>query len=146
MRISPDLSDLLFRALFCLIFIGLGGEHIVADELIQQLMPDWVPYKRLASIASGLWLVGWGGMILHGWNLRWPAAALGVFLVVVTLVVHVPGLLKYPDSLTRDCRWMWDIFQRSNLAKNLCLLGVCFHLLHHRLGKYSLQSLISSRR
>ena len=39
MRISSDLSDLLFPALFCLIFIGLGGEHMVADELIQQLMP-----------------------------------------------------------------------------------------------------------
>jgi NAD(P)-dependent dehydrogenase (short-subunit alcohol dehydrogenase family) len=28
----------------------------------------------------------------------------------------------------------------SNFVKNLCLLGVCFHLLHHQTGKLSLES------
>lgn len=33
---------------------------------------------------------------------------------------------------------MWDILQRSNFVKNLCLLGVCSNLLHHEPGKLSL--------
>ena len=60
MRLNANWSDLAFRGLFCLIFVGLGGEHIVDDALIQKLMPAWVPYKRLVSLACGLWLFGWG--------------------------------------------------------------------------------------
>ena len=74
MRLNADWSDLAFRGLFCLIFVGLGGEHIVDDALIQKLMPAWVPYKRLVSLACGLWLFGWGTLVLLGWQLRagWP--------------------------------------------------------------------------
>ena len=43
------------------------------------------------------------------------------------------------------CGWMWDILQRSNFVKNLCLLSVCFHLLHHKTGKLSLESFLRSR-
>ena len=131
--------------MFCLIFIGPGGEHMAADDLIQHLMPAWTPLKRLVSIACGFWLLCWGGLILVGWNLRWTAAALGGFLILVTVLVHLSGMFSSPHGVAVGCQWMWDILQRSNLAKNLCLLGVCFHLLHHRLGKYSLQAVIVAR-
>lgn len=138
MRLNSDLSDLAFRALFCLIFVGLGGEHIVDDALIQKLMPTWVPYKRLVSLGCGLWLLGWGTLVLLGWQLRWAAQALGAFLIAVTLTVHVPGVVARPLFVDAEAVWLWDILQRTNLVKNICLLGVCFHLMHHRLGKYSL--------
>ncbi len=144
MKLDADLSDLLFRALFCLIFVGLGAEHIIDDALIQKLMPDWVPLKRGVSVLCGVWLFGWGGLILIGWQLRWTALALGFFLVVVTLGVHLPGVLASP-YLDADCAWMWDILQRTNLVKNVCLLGVCFHLLHHEVGRYSLAHYLRRR-
>ena len=75
-----------------------------------------------------------GSLILLGWKLRWTALALGGFLVAVTGFVHLPGLFSYPPGVSLECHWMWDILQRTNLVKNLCLLGVCFHLLHHRVG------------
>ena len=136
---NKDISDILFRSLFCLIFIGLGAEHIFSDELIQRLMPSWVPFKRAASILCGVWLVGWGTLIFLGWHLRLAAIALGSFVVIVTLLVHAPGVLRAPIEISSDCIWIWDILQRSNLAKNLCLLGVCFHLLHHSVGRYSVE-------
>ncbi len=145
MKISPDSADLLFRCLFCLIFVGLGGEHIFSDTLILRLMPEWVPAPRLVSLACGIWLSVWGTFILVGWKLRWAAFALGAFLVVVTIAVHLPGVVSAPDSITAESRWLWDILQRTNLVKNLCLLGVCFHLLHHQLGKYSLEYVLMSR-
>ena len=61
-----------------------------------------------------------------------------LFVVAVTALVHAPALLSYPPTLPEGCLWMWDILQRSNFVKNLCLLGVCFHLLHHEPGKLSL--------
>ena len=74
-----------------------------------------------------------------GWQMRLAAFALGMFLVVVTVAVHVPGVLTQPAALPPGSQWMWDILQRSNLVKNLCLLGVCFHLHYHQLGRYSLE-------
>ena len=141
-----DLTELAFRGLFCLIFIGLGGEHIFHDQLIRLLMPAWVPAPRVVSIAVGLWLLSWGLLVLLGYRLRAAAIALGAFVVVVTLTVHAPALFSYPAELAEGDRWLWDILQRSNLVKNLCLLGVCFHLLHHEPGRYSLDAWLAARR
>ena len=143
---NRDLADLLFRSLFCLIFVGLGSEHLMSDDLIQLLMPTWVPLKRLVSVGCGLWLVSWGCMILLGWRLRSAAVALGMFLLIVTFAVHVPGVLTNPPEIHQDCVWMWMILQRTNLVKNLCLLGVCFHLLYHDVGRYSLEDFIRRRK
>ena len=145
-KISEDITDLLFRLLFCSIFVGLGMEHIFSDALIRQLMPDWVPFPRAVSFLCGIWLVGWAGLIVLGWHVRWAAQALGLFVVVVTLLVHAPGIMNYPATVQTECYWMWDILQRSNLVKNVCLLGVCFHLLHHEVGKYSLEHFLNSKK
>jgi uncharacterized membrane protein YphA (DoxX/SURF4 family) len=144
-QISSDVADILFRALFCLIFVGLGGEHIFSDSLIQHLMPAWIPFKRTISFLCGLWLVTWGTLILLGWRLRWAAIGLGAFLIVVTVAVHIPGVLFHAPEIPDEYYWMWDILQRSNLVKNLCLLGVCFHLLHHRMGRFSLEAYLEQR-
>ncbi len=139
-----DIAEFLFRALFCLIFIGLGAEHLFKDDLIRFLMPDWVPFPRAVSVICGLWLVSWGGLILLDWHLRW-SAIVGAFIVVVTAMVHAPALLGAAAEIPADCGWMWDILQRSNFAKNLCLLGVCCHLLYQRTGRLSLESYLAAR-
>jgi uncharacterized membrane protein YphA (DoxX/SURF4 family) len=144
-KINEDQSDLLFRLLFCLIFVGLGAEHLFSDQLIQKLIPDWLPMKRLVSIGCGLWLCGWGSLIMVGWRVKQAAIALGVFLIVVTAAVHVPGILVEPSWIPPDFQWMWVVLQRSNLVKNLCLLGVCFHLQHHEVGRFSLERWLKER-
>lgn len=145
MKINYDLSDLIFRAMFCLIFIGLGGEHIVSDQMIQHLMPTWVPYPRLVSLFCGFWLVFWGSFILVGWHIRYAAYNLGIFLILVTLLVHLPAIYSNPVGLPEQYHWLWQILQRSNLVKNLCLLGVCVHLMHHPLGRYSLEHYLRNK-
>ena len=143
-EIDSDVSDLVFRSLFCLIFVGLGAEHIFSDTLIQHLMPEWIPFKRAASLACGVWLVIWGSLIFLGWHLRAAAIGLAAFLVVVTAAVHLPGVVMHPAGLAPENYWMWEILQRTNLVKNICLLGVCFQLLHHKPGKYSLEAYLDS--
>ena len=96
-----DLTEFLFRILFCIIFIGLGAEHLFKDDLIRLLMPAWVPWPRFVSAACGLWLVFWGSFILLGWHLKWSAIALGAFVVGVTALVHAPALLSYPPPPCR---------------------------------------------
>lgn len=134
---SRDANELLFRLLFSSIFLGLGAEHVFHDDLIQRLMPAWVPFARLASFAAGVVLLTGGTMVLIGWRLRTAARILGTFVVVVTVLVHVPGIFRMPAGIDADDAWLWTILQRSNLVKNLCLLGVCIQLGQHAPGRYS---------
>ncbi|MCB9780885.1 MAG: DoxX family membrane protein, partial [Alphaproteobacteria bacterium] len=129
-----DVSELMFRVLFSSIFLGLGAEHLFSDQLIQQLMPTWMPAPRVVSICAGLVLLTGGVQVLLGLHLRRAAWLLGAFLVVVTAVVHVPGVLLPPPADFGEAEWMWTVLQRSNLVKNLCLLGVCVQLGWHRPG------------
>lgn len=138
-------TDLIFRILFSLIFIVLGGEHLFSDAIIQGMMPDWLAFKRLASIMAGLVLLTGGGMIFVGYQTQLGALILGMFLVVVTVLIHVPALTSIPNSLPADWHWLWDVYQRSNFVKNLCLLGVCFHLINHETGHFSVDSFLERR-
>lgn len=140
--ITPDISDILFRLFFSLIFLALGFEHVFSDNLIQHLMPTWLPYPRSISIACGFWLLFFGTWIAIGYKLRAAAIALAAFLLIATFAVHVPGALVEHPELPREYQWMWIILQRSNLAKNLCLFGVCLHLINYTPRKYSVQSLL----
>lgn len=144
---SKDFSDVVFRLLFSLIFIGLGGEHLVSDDLIQKLMPLWMPNPRVVSIFCGLLLFTGGGMIALGYRLKFAAMLLGTFLVIVTAVVHAPALqgMQNPVASPED-QWIWETLQRSNFVKNLCLLGVCTMLPHYRTGKWSLEAFLNARK
>ena len=117
-RIDSDLAELIFRMLFSSIFIVLGGEHLFRDELIRQLMPGWMPEPRLFSLAAGFLLLAGGASIALGFRVHIAATTLGVFLVVVTVLIHVPGMLIYPDGLPNDWQGLWDLYQRSNFIKN----------------------------
>ncbi|MDQ8204514.1 DoxX family protein [Pelagicoccus sp. SDUM812003] len=140
-QISKNVSDLCFRLLFCLIFLGLGAEHLFSDELIQKLMPQWIPAPRLVSIFTGLVLFAGGAMIALGYRLKWAAFLLGSFLVFVSILVHAPAMASPEASpLNPENKWIWDTLQRSNFVKNLCLLGVCLMLPHYQLGDWSLEA------
>ena len=145
-KLTEDQCDLIFRALFCSIFLGLGFEHLFSDTLIQHLMPLWVPEKRIISIICGFILVSGGLLILLGYHIKLGAGILALFLIVVTIPVHGVGVFMYPSGLTEESKWMWDILQRTNLVKNLCLLGVCFRFLYYKPGNYSVESFLKKRR
>lgn len=139
-RVSNDTRDLVFRGLFSSIFLGLGSEHLWDDRLIQHFMPTWVGYPLLASRLSGFVLLVGGLSILAGYRMQLGARLLGAFLFVVTLTVHLPGAFRVPDGIPADAAWLWTVFQRSNLVKNLCLFGVCVHLTTLAPGRFSVDA------
>jgi uncharacterized membrane protein YphA (DoxX/SURF4 family) len=139
-RISNDARDLIFRGLFSSIFLGLGSEHLLDDRLIQHFMPAWVGYPMLASRFSGFVLLIGGVSILTGYRIQLGARLLGAFLFIVTLTVHLPGVFQVPAGIPVDAAWLWAVFQRSNLVKNLCLFGVCVHLTTHAPGRFSIDA------
>lgn len=144
--LSYDLTELIFRILFSLIFLGLGLEHLFSDQMIQEMMPDWLISKRLFSVLAGLVLLTGGLSVLTGYQTVKGGISLGVFLIVVTVVIHLPALLRTPVDMPLSWHWLWAVYQKSNLVKNLCLLGVCFHLINHKPGRYSLDEWLAVRR
>ncbi len=143
--IHEDTSDLIFRVLFSTIFIGLGMEHLLSDALLQTFIPDWLGPKRLVSIASGVVLLAGGTSIAAGYKVDVGATVLAVFLIAVTAIVHAPGLVGEPPARAGDCTWLWTVYQRSNFVKNICLFGVCIHLMTHRPGRHSLDAYLRRR-
>jgi len=137
-RVNDDTRDLIFRGLFSSIFLGLGSEHLLDDRLLQHFMPAWVQYPVLASRLSGIVLLVGGLSILTGYRMRLGARLLGAFLLIVTLAVHVPGCFQVPPDISSDYAWLWTVFQRSNLVKNVCLFGVCVHLTTQAPGRFSI--------
>ena len=143
-KLNYDVTDLIFRVLFSLIFLGLGLEHLFSDEMIQGMMPQWLSCRRPLSFFSGTVLLVGGLSVLLGFYTTRGAILLGSFLVIVTVLIHLPGTWARPEGLPEAWGWLWDVYQRSNLVKNLCLIGVCFHLINHRPGKYSLDAKFKS--
>ena len=141
-----DWADLGFRVLFSSIFLGLGGEHLFQDELVQKLMPDWFVYKRLLSVMAGLVLVTGAAALITGFQIRRAAIMLAAFLVTVTILIHLPELSGAPESLPEDWIWLWQVFQRSNFVKNVCLFGVCIHLMRYQPGLLTLENVIGHLR
>ena len=72
--------------------------------------------------------------------MTFPPKPVNGFLISGFETPSTDAEFTYPPELSADSRWMWDILQRSNFVKNLCLLGVCFHLLHHRTGCFSVDA------
>jgi uncharacterized membrane protein YphA (DoxX/SURF4 family) len=145
-RVGVDTRDLIFRCLFSSIFVGLGGEHLFDDRLIRHLMPGWIGYPGLASALSGCVLLLGGLSILTGYRVQVGARVLGAFLIVVTVTVHLPGCFQVPPDIPPEAGWLWMVLQRSNLAKNLCLFGVCVHLTTHAPGRFSVDAWLARRR
>ena len=139
-RVDSDARDLIFRGLFSSIFLGLGAEHLFDDHVIQHFMPSWVLYPTLASRASGVLLLFGGLSILIGYRMQIGARLLGAFLLLVTFAVHVPGVFRVPPGVPSDLAWLWTVFQRSNLVKNICLFGVCVHLTTQAPGRFSVDA------
>ena len=139
-RVDEGSRDLIFRGLFSTIFLGLGSEHLLDDRLIRHLMPGWIQYPTLASRLSGVVLLLGGLSIAAGYRMQLGARLLGLFLLVVTVTVHLPGIFLVPPDIPPDAAWVWTVLQRSNLVKNVCLFGVCVHLTTQPPGRYSVDA------
>jgi len=96
--VNHDVSEFLFRLLFSSIFVVLGAEHLFHDELIQRLMPEWVPMRRVVSVASGVTLLLGGASIALGVRVQEGAVLLGVCLHLLT---HEPGRYTLPGYWQR---------------------------------------------
>jgi putative oxidoreductase len=121
-------SDLIFRALFSLIFVVAGLGHFAQHDAMLARMQAGPFFEVLSMLgppslmlwASGAVLLAAGVALLVGFRARWAALALLLTLIPITVTVHLaPG-------------------HAGPLFKNIALAGGLIHFAVRGAGAWSL--------
>ena len=77
------------RALFSVLFLMSGYNHLTKlDMMAQYAGSQGLPAPKLAVAVSGLMLLAGGLSILLGYEVRWGALLLVVFLIATAVTMH----------------------------------------------------------
>jgi len=87
-----SLAALAGRILLALIFLLSGIDKFVHyAPTLGYMTKVGLPFPEVLLIASGIIEIVAALAIIAGWNARWAAAALVLWMIPVTLVFHSPG-------------------------------------------------------
>jgi putative oxidoreductase len=135
---AADTLMLLGRALIAYLFIPGGfGKLMGFSHTVGQIAAHGVPMPEVAAaLAIGAEL-GLGLLLLFGWNTRWAALGLAVYVAVITPIFH--GFWHAPDAARA--------MQKINFDKNLAVVGGLLILATVGAGRWSIdhESLAGSR-
>jgi len=120
---------LIGRILLALLFVWFGYLKLMnwggSVQYFTKWGFAWAP--TLGAALAVIFELGGGLLLLIGWKTRWVAAALFVYVLVATLIVHT--------------YWTYDAAQRfaqmANFYKNLAIMGGMLCLIAVGPGRYS---------
>jgi putative oxidoreductase len=121
------------RQLFSIIFIVASAEHFNA-ETIASAARHGVPIPELLVPLSGIVALLGGLSLLLGFQTRFGAWLLVIFLVPVTLMMH--NFWASPDPLTHQ-------IERTMFLKNVTMLGAALFISYFGAGPLSLDAMLS---
>jgi len=124
-RYAPLIGRILLALLFIISGYGkIGGFAQTAGYMASK----GLPMAEVLLVLTILIELGGGLMILVGWQARWAALVLFLWLIPVTMVFH-----NY---------WGVDAAQMRNqfnhFFKNLCIMGGMLYVVAHGSGPFSL--------
>lgn len=127
---------LIGRIIMSVIFITSGFGKLIGFSATEHMIDSkGIPLPELATAIAVLIELGGGLAILFGWKTRWVAAALVVFLVVITPIFH--GF------------WRMEGAERAanhiNFMKNLTILGGFLLLYAFGPGRFSIDGALRRR-
>ena len=109
-----DLMTLVGRALIALLFIPAGVSKIVRfDGTVGYIAAGGMPFPELAAVVAIAAELGLGLLLLLGWQARWAALGLALFVAVLTPVFHPFWSLPAAQA----------VIQQQVFFKNLAVLG-----------------------
>ena len=87
-----SLAALAGRILLALIFLLSGIDKFMHKaQTLGYIIKAGLPFPEVLLIASGIIEIVAALAIIAGWNARWAAAALVLWMIPVTLVFHSPA-------------------------------------------------------
>lgn len=124
-KLLKQFGPLLGRALLSVIFIIAGYKKIFGFAGSAGYMASkGLPMTEVLLVMTIIIELGGGIMILLGWQARWAATAIFLFLIPVTIIFH-------PVTVTD---------QFNAFMKNLAIMGGMLYIMVYGSGAYSLGS------
>lgn len=123
------------RVGFALLFVLSGLNHF-SQTMVDYAAASGVPLASVLVPLSGVLAIVGGLSVALGYQARWGALLLIVFLIPVTLTMH--SFWTFTEPALRQ-------MQMIHFMKNLSLLGTTFLLLHFGSGPASLDKSMHRR-
>lgn len=118
------------RILFSLIFVVSAFGHFQAGT-VSYAVSQGVPYANLLVPFSGAMALVGGLCVATGFQARFGASLLIIFLIPVTLMMHAFWNVEDP---------MMRTMQMAHFMKNLSMLGAAMLILHYGAGPISIDA------
>jgi putative oxidoreductase len=119
------------RLLLALLFLISGYEKIGGFSNVAAAMAaKGVPLAELALVVSIVVEIAGGLMLIVGWQARWAATALFLWLIPVTLLFH--NFWAVDEAQYRN--------QFNHFMKNLCIMGGMLYIMAFGSGPLGLDS------
>jgi putative oxidoreductase len=119
------------RILLALIFVISGyGKLVGFDGTVGYIASKGLPLPQLAAAAAiAIELVG-GVLLVIGWQARWAATAIFVFLIPTTLIFHPFWAAAAANQQMETIQFM----------KNLCIMGGMLYVMAFGAGPLSVDN------
>ena len=128
-KLIKQYGPLLGRILLSLIFIIAGFNKINGFENTAGYMAaKGLPMSEVLLVLSIIIELGGGLSILVGWQARWAATAIFLFIIPVTFVFHPFWTFEGQEAM----------HQYHNFMKNLAIMGGMMYIMVHGSGALSL--------
>lgn len=128
-KLGKDYGPLIGRILLALIFVISGFNKINGfAQTAGYMASKGLPMSDVLLVITILIEVGGGLMLIIGWQARWAALALILFVIPATLVFHNFWAVPEAQKMTQ-----WIMFM-----KNLSIMGGLLLVVGFGAGPYSL--------
>ena len=128
---AQDTLSLVGRALVAWLFIPAGFGKIAGFAGVAgYIASQGVPFPELCAAIAIAAELGLGLLMLVGWQARWAALGLAIFLAVITPIFH--NYWAVPEAQ--------QMMQKQAFDKNLAVLGGLLVLTAFGAGRWSLDS------
>ena len=117
------------RIMLSLIFIFAGYHKIIGfDETVNSMATKGLPFSEILLVITIIIELGGGLLLLVGWQARWAATAIFLFIIPVTIVFHPFWSFEGQDAMMQYHKFM----------KNLAIMGGLLYVMTYGSGPFSL--------
>jgi putative oxidoreductase len=128
---AQDTFALIARLLIAYMFIPSGWAKLVGfSGVVGYIASKGVPFPEVAAAIAVAVELGLGLLLLVGWQARWAALALAIFVAVITPIFH--GYWAMPEAQ--------QMMQKQAFNKNLSIVGGLLLMAAFGAGRYSLDA------
>lgn len=126
---GQDAFALVGRLLLAYLFVPAGWGKIAGFAgTVGYITSQGVPMPQVAAALSILIELGLGLLVLVGWQTRWAALGLAIFVAVITPIFH--AYWAVPEAQ--------QMMQKINFDKNVAVVGGLLLLAGFGAGRWSL--------